>query len=167
MTEKSSQWSVVKSKPTSTKAPKTKSVQDTRQSMSVPVSNPRTIEEPQYQKNPYSWVFNKFYDKIIDIVSKDQTLGVSFTQSMHSNSLIPTMLKTKADQLSCLPIKNRAIIGTIGIHIHKCRFPSSTFTKFLRLIRQFPELEELAKDMKHEGTLQYHMRFKYTDCYLL
>ena len=155
MTEKSSRLSVVKSKPVSTKAPKTKSVQDTRRSKSAPVSNFRTltVEEPQYQNNPYSWVFNKFYDRIIDIVSKDQSLGDSFIQSMRSNSLVPTMLKTKADQLSCLPIKNRAIIGTIGIHIHKCRFPIWTFTKFLRLIGQFPELEELAKDMKQEGRL--------------
>ena len=167
MTEKSSQWSVVKSKPTSTKAPKTKSVQDTRRSKSVPVSNPRTIEEPQYQKNPYSWVFNKFYDKIIDILSKDQSLGASFIRSMHSNSLIPTMLKAKADQLSCLPIKNRAIIANIGIHIHKCKSPSWTFTKFLRLIGQFPQLEELAKDMKQEGRLYYCIKFKFTDCNLL
>ena len=128
-------------------------MQDTRRSKSAPVSNFRTVEEPQYQNNPYSWIFNKFYDKIVDIVSKDQSLGDSFIQSMHSNTLIPTMLKTKADQLSCLPIKNRAIIGTIGIHIHKCRFPCWTFTKFLRLIGQFLELEELAQDMKQEGRL--------------
>ena len=145
--------SVVKSKPVSTKAPKTKSVQDTRRSKSAPVSNLRTVEESQYQNNPYSWIFNKFYGRIIDIVSKDQSLGDSFTERMQSYYLVPTMLKTKADQLSCLPIKNRAIIGTIGIHIHKCRFPSWTFTKFLRLIGEFPQLEELAKDMKQEGRL--------------
>ena len=128
-------------------------MQDTRRSKSAPVSNFRTVEEPQYQNNPYSWIFNKFYDKIVDIVSKDQSLGDSFIQSMHSNNLVPTMLKTKTDQLSCLPIKNRAIVGTIGIHVHKCRFPSSTFTKFLRIIGQFLELEELAQDMKQEGKL--------------
>ena len=72
------------------------------------------------QPNNSSWqIFDKYYDKIVEILSQDQALCSKVFEDFHARFLINKFEKYVIDQLTCPAIKTRAIMEAVGTFISK------------------------------------------------
>ena len=103
--------------------------------------------------NPSSQIFDKFYDRIVAVISKDKDLSDHFIETLYANFLFPTMERKIADQLVCLDIKNRTVMRYLSTFINRSRNPEKALAKVLMILAKFPELETFATDMRKEGMI--------------
>ena len=103
--------------------------------------------------NQSSQIFEKFYDRIVAVISEDKDLSDHFIETLYANLLFPTMEKKIADQLVCLDIKNRTVMRYLSSFISRSRNPEKSLAKVVMILAKFPELETLATEMKEEGMM--------------
>ena len=96
-------------------------------------------------------VFDEYYDKIIAAFSNDKDLSERFFKSLNDSLLITATERKQADQLSCLAIKTRAIIGAVSICINRSRDPKKSIKYLLKTLGTFQELKSLAEEMSAKG----------------
>ena len=99
----------------------------------------------------YSNVFDEYYDKIVAAIGKDKDLSDRFFKSLNDTLLLTGTERKQADQLSCLAIKTRAIIGAFSICINRSRDPKKKFNCLLKTLATFQELKLLAEEMSEKG----------------
>ena len=121
-----------------------------RRSMSAP---PSKIVGELDLNNLSSQIFDKFYDRIVAIISKDKDLSDHIFKCLNENFFLPTTLRKHChwDLLPCLAIKNKAIIETVSTFISRGRTPDYSLYKVVNLLGQFPELKHMAEEMIKEG----------------
>ena len=121
-----------------------------RRSLSAP---PSKIVGELDLNNPSSQIFDKFYDRMVTIISKDEDLSDRIFKCLNEKFFLPTTLRKQSywDLLPCLAIKNKAIVETVSTFISRGRTPDNSLCKFVNLLGNFPELKHLAEEMKREG----------------
>ena len=103
--------------------------------------------------NPSSQIFEKFYDRIVAVISKDKGLNECFIETLYNNILFPAMEKKSADQLVCLDIKARTVMRFLSSFISRTMTPEKALAKVLMILGKFQKLETLATDMRKEGII--------------
>ena len=103
--------------------------------------------------NPSSQIFDKFYDKIVTIISQDKNLSNCFMESLNANFFLPTTLRKQSywDLLPCLTIKNKAIVESVSTFISRTRTPNKSLCSLVNLLEQLPELKPVAEEIRQEG----------------
>ena len=101
--------------------------------------------------NRFSQIFDKFYDRIVAVISKDKNLNDCFIETLYVNFLFPDTIKKVADQIICLDIKARTLMRYVSTFISRSRNPEKALTKVVKILAKLPKLEALATDMKKEG----------------
>ena len=103
--------------------------------------------------NPCSQIFDKFYDKIVTIISQDINLSNCFMERLNAKFFLPTTLRKQSywDLLPCLAIKNKAIVETVSTFISRTRTPDKSLCRLVNLLDQLPELKTVAEEIRQEG----------------
>lgn len=124
--------------------------QSYRRSVSAP---PSKIVGELDLNNPSSQIFDKVYDRIVTIISKDEDLSDRFLKCLNEKFFLPPTLRKQSywDILPCLAIKNKALVETVSTFISRGRTPDNSLCKFVNLLGKLPELKHLAEEMKREG----------------
>ena len=104
--------------------------------------------------NPSSQIFDKFYDKIVTIISQDKNLSNRFMESLNAKFFLPTTLRKQSywDLLPCLTIKNKAIVESVSTFISRTRTPNKSLCcSLVNLLEQLPELKPVAEEIRQKG----------------
>ena len=111
---------------------------------------PKRLEDLDLNNIP-SQIFDKFYTRIVAILSEDKDLSDHFIEVLHADLLLPTIEKNLAGQLLCLDIRNRTVVGAISKFLSRAQYPERGLTKVLKTFTKLKKLEVLTTDMKREG----------------
>ena len=104
------------------------------------------------QPNNCSWqVFDKYYDKIVEILSHDQVLCSKVLEDFHAKFLINISEKYVIDQLTCPDIKTRAIMDAVGTFISKHTKFKICLLKLVDIFSNFQETKMISDKLKEEG----------------
>lgn len=101
--------------------------------------------------NFFSRIFDKFSERLVAIMSKDNNLSINLARSLCLESLMSSVEKKQADRLSCPAIKNKMIVRIIGTFISRSRNPLASLKKLLNVLTQFKELKALAEEISAEA----------------
>ena len=103
--------------------------------------------------NPFSQIFDKFYDKIVTIISQDINLSNRFMESLNAKFFLPTTLRKQSywDLLPCLAIKNKALVESVSTFISRTRTPDKSLCRLVNLLEQLPELKSIAEEIRQES----------------
>ena len=103
--------------------------------------------------NPSSQIFEKFFDKIVAIISQDINLSNRFMESLNASFFLPPTLRKQSywDLLPCLAIKNKALVETVSTFISRTRTPEKSLCRLVNLLEQLPELKPVAEEIRQKG----------------
>ena len=96
-------------------------------------------------------MFDKYYDKIVEILSQDQALCSKVLEDFHAKFLINKSEKYIIDQLTCPAIKTRAIMEAVGTFISKHTKFKICLLKLVEIFSNFQETKMLSDKLKEEG----------------
>ena len=116
-------------------------------------ASPSKIVGQLNPNNPFSQIFDKYYDKIVTIISQDINLSNCFMESLNAKFFLPTTLRKQSywDLLPCLAIKNKAIVESVSTFISRTRTPDKSLFRLVNLLEQLPKLKSIAEEIRQEG----------------
>ena len=104
--------------------------------------------------NNIAWqIFDKYHERIADVLCKNKTLCESVFDILYDNFLIDSCEKEMFEKIHCTSIKAKAIIGRVNLFISKGRNFKKSLTIFIMLMenRSFDDLKLIIEEMKKDG----------------
>ena len=122
----------------------------------LPISYSRTdqVKAPcEKDTSNIAWqIFDKFHDQLVDIIRGDNKLCDSLLEELYQCFLIGSAEKEVIQQLPCIGIRSKAIMGRVSTFISKGRNPIGALSKFMSVLKSFEVFSDINRNLSIEST---------------
>ena len=102
--------------------------------------------------NNIAWqIFDKYHERIVDVLCKSKDLCESVFHILYENFLIDSCEKEMFEKMDFSPIKAKAIIGSVNTFISKGRHYKRSLAVFIMLMENFDDLKLIIEEMKKDA----------------
>ena len=102
--------------------------------------------------NNIAWqIFDKYHERIADVLCKNKALCESVFRILYENFLINSCEKEMFEKIHCTSIKAKAIIGRVNMFISKGRNFKNSLAVFIMLMENFDNLKLIIEEMKKDA----------------
>ena len=98
-------------------------------------------------------IFDRFHDQLVDIIRSDDKLCNRLLEELYQCFLIGSAEKEVIQQLPCIDIRSKAIMGRVSTFISKGRNPIGALAKFASVLKSFEVFSRINRDLSIEGNL--------------
>ena len=122
---------------------------------SIKRSESTPVPQKEYctrKPNNIAWqIFDKYHERIADVLCKNKALCESVFHILYENFLIASCEKEIFEKMDCTSIKAKAIIGRVNTFISKGRNVKKSLAVFIMLMENFDDLKLIIEEMKKDG----------------
>ena len=102
--------------------------------------------------NNIAWqIFDKYHERIVDVLCKNKALCESVFDILYENFLIDSCEKEMFEKMDFSTIKAKAIIGSVNTFISKGRHFKRSLAVFIMLMENFDDLKLIIEEMKKDA----------------